>query len=455
MKPSAGKDTPRKTAARILDRLDTGDLVLDVLMDRALEEDLGLTRKDRALVMALVFGVTRNRGRIDWIIGNFSKTKLNKIQPGVLNILRMGVFQLLFLDRVPPALAVDSSVEMAKKTAPAYVVKFVNGLLRNVERNGRELVLPDFAKDPVKAICVGESYPEWLVRRWVKRFGPEQALELCRAGNRIAPITIRVNPLAATRDQVLEEILDLVQEPENHPWLPDAVSFSAPNVPVFELPGFREGRFSVQDAASQLVALCLSPQPGDKVLDACAGLGSKTAHLAQLMGNQGEILATDVEPSKIRHLSDEMKRLGIAIVRTEKQDFSRAVSLPGTLFDNVLVDAPCTGLGVIRRNPDSKWSKNMDSVRRHAGLQAGILANASALVKPGGLIVYSVCSMEPEETENIVREFLKDHPDFAVEECPLPQSADKTMLDGLGCLRTFPHKHDMDGFFAARMRRQS
>ena len=455
MKPSVGKDSTRIIAARILDRLDSGDQVLDVILDRALSQEPGLSRKDRAFVMALVYGVLRNRGRIDWIISSFSKTKLKKIQPSVLNILRLGVFQLLFLDRVPPALAVDSSVELVKKTAPVFVVRFVNGLLRNVERKGRGLKLPEFKKGPVKAICVGESYPEWLVTRWIHRFGPEQTLALCRAGNQIAPITIRVNALATSREQVGEGIRDLVANLENHAWMPQALSFSSPRVPIFELPGFKDGAFSVQDAASQMVSLCLAPEPGDKVLDACAGLGSKTGHLAQLMGDQGVILATDVEPAKLKQLSEEMKRLKISIVHTQQQDFFGAITLAGKSFDKVLVDAPCTGLGVIRRNPDAKWSKNLESIGRHARLQSEILGKASALVKPGGLIVYSVCSMEPEETGNIVREFLKSHPEFVLERCPVPQGGDPAMLDDQGCFRTFPHKHDMDGFFAARLRRQS
>lgn len=455
MKPPAGKDKSRITAARILDRLESGDQVLDAVLDRALEEEPGLTRKDRALVMALVYGVLRNRGRIDWIISSFSKTKLNKIQPEILNILRMGVFQLLFLDRVPPALAVDSSVEMAKKAAPVFVSKFVNGLLRNVERKGRGLQLPDFAKDPLKAVCVAESYPEWMVKRWIKRFGAEETLELCKAGNKIAPITIRVNSLVANRDEVAEAIRDQVKSLEMHDWPPMAMSFAAPQVPIFELPGFTAGKFSVQDAASQMVALCLDPQPGEVVLDACAGLGSKTSHMAQLMENTGEILAADLEPGKLKRLEEEMARLKVSIVKTRALDFSRELPLEPQSFDKVLVDAPCTGLGVIRRNPDSKWSKTLNSIHKHAKLQGMILSRASELVRPGGLILYSVCSMEPEETDGVIKAFLKNNEDFTLEPSPLPREGDQTMLDEQGCMRTFPHRQGMDGFFAARMRRRA
>jgi 16S rRNA (cytosine967-C5)-methyltransferase len=449
---------PRAGALAVLDRLAAGRATLDALLEASVPQFSGLSRRDRALFNGLVHGVLRWRLRLDAVVETFSDRPLNRMTPAVLNILRLGLFQMLFMDRIPAPAAVNTAVNLTranKKTAGA--AGFVNALLRNVLRDPERFALPDAAAFPVKRIAVEKSFPPWLVSRWVDRLGPAETVRLCDAMNTIPPITLRCNGLRNSLPELVDALGAEGVEAAVVEAVPGALDLISPRRPVFEMQAFTDGRFAVQDAAAQLVSLLLAPRPGETVLDACAGLGGKTMHLAHLMRNRGRIVALDKIPAKLTRLEEEARRLGVSIATTRRTDLDRGVTpLESMRFDRVLLDAPCSGLGVLRRNPDAKWSSHKKDIARFADRQVRFLDRLAPLVKRGGTLVFAVCSMEPEENEAVITRFLKNHADFAIsgyqsveEKCVRP------FQDDTGFLRTSPHDHQMDGFFAARLDRRS
>jgi len=448
------KQNPRKLAIKVLNRLERSDELLDPIMEEVLAGAPFADSRDRTFFHTLVYGTLRWRGRLDWSIGHFSKTPLERIEPTVMNILRMGLFQVIFLDRIPVSAAVNTSVQLAKASAPSWVAGFVNAVLRNSAKNWKQVPLPDPERSPDRYLAVYGSFPAWMVRRWISRFGFEDAKSLCSAINQIPPITIRTNSLRTTRPQLFSALRGFVEDLRKTPHSSDGLCFSSPSMPISELPLFQEGGFQVQDEAAQLVSQLLEAKPGQQVLDACAGLGVKTGHIAQLMENRGRLFALDKNAGKTARLEKEMQRLGVTVVQPMVQDL--LAPLPGheKRFDRVLLDAPCSGLGVVRRNPDAKWRTRIEKIARFGKQQVALLNRAADLVNPRGILVYSVCSMEPEENEAVIDVFLKDHPKFVVHK----RSEDFNHLpndffDDQGFFRSYPHRHGTDGFFAAALRR--
>ena len=455
MKHRPGSD-PRRAALNILNTLDMGRDTLDRIMETARHGEPGSATPDRRLLNAITFGVLRWRGRLDWIIARYSSTRLDRIDPPVLNILRIAVFQFAFLDKIPVSAAVDTAVELAKSTAPPYVVRFVNGVLRNAARGYKNLELPDVASDPAAALAVTHSFPGWLIERWIGRFGIEQTAGLCRAINTIPPVTLRTNTLKTTREKLAQAVFRRAETVRNTPVAPHGLAMYGLHMPVSEMEAFRKGLFQVQDEAAQLISVLLDPRPGETVLDACAGLGGKTGHIGQIIRNRGHIVAADMAGNKLARLERDMERLGISIVETCRGDLADSGKrLPSGPFDRVLLDAPCSGLGVLRRNPDAKWRVQEHTVASCAHRQGVLLDRVSRFVRRSGILVYAVCSMEPEENDIVVKDFLKNHPDFVMDTRWPDLSFDpEGIRDSSGCLRTFPHRHGMDGFFAVRLERK-
>lgn len=452
--PLDSKDA-RKSALAILDRLQKEPSTLDAVMTTANRQTPTMAARDRALMQTIVYGVLRWQRRLDAVIAHFSKTKLNRIDPVILNLLRIGMFQILYLDRIPDSAAVNTTVQMAKAHAPAWVVRYVNGLLRGAIRNQNDLAIPAENGDIVQTLSIRKSFPPWLIERWLERFGEEETIELCDAINTIPEITVRGNTLKASRRQLMEDLKSEVDRISMTRFSPLGLQLSGLHRAVDQMAPFQNGIFQVQDEAAQLVTLILNPQPGETILDACAGLGGKTGHIAQAMQNQGCLIAADQSSGKLSLLQQEMERLGIHCVQPQNIDWSQPeikVKLPQ--FDRILIDAPCSGLGVIRRNPDTKWRSDKSNLSRYARRQTVFLERIAPLVKPGGLVIYAVCSFEPEENETVVNGFLKNHSEFVKEDIGPNDSKE---IAGLGCkdgfLRTFPHQHTMDGFFAARMKK--
>ena len=450
--PTPQGHASRKLAWQVLNNLHRSGLTLDRVLDQALAGHGPLLRKDRALVHSLVFGVLRWQGRLDWILSHFSKPRLKKIDPPVLNLLRLGVYQIAFLSRIPHAAAVNTAVELAKSAHPPWVVKFVNGVLRAVVRGQGDLVFPPVESDPVTALSVEKSFAPWLIRRWIRRFGIRETAALCDAVNTIPPITIRANTLRTDRARLAAQLDGTAQSVTLTPYAPDGMALMGPDRPVFEMAPFIHGDFGVQDEAAQLVSCLTAPVPGQRVLDACAGLGGKTGHLAQLMANQGDLVAMDRSAEKLDRLETEMARLGVTCATTQVHDLNTPGSLPP--FDRVLLDAPCSGLGVLRRNPDGKWTRRPEDIGACARRQGEFLVSLAGMVKPGGRLVFAVCSMEPEENRAVIERFLTQQKAFALEKAPggLPRPA-RALITPEGYFSTTPHHHNMDGFFAAVLRR--
>lgn len=446
----------RHTALTVLNTVDQGEKTLDRIMLALPPDEDFLSRRDRALLNAMVYGVLRWRGRLDHIIAYFSNIPLRKIQPVVLNILRLGLFQIIFLDRVPDSAAVNTSVELTKQTNSSRAAGFVNALLRKAAVDYGRVPFATFRQDPLAFLTTDQSIPKWLATRWLKRFSAETITALADTTNAIPPITLRTNTLKTNREQLIRSLKDQVEHLEPTSFAPGGVQIMNPKQAIPHLAAYKKGWFQVQDEAAQLVALLLNPQPGESVLDACAGLGGKTAHMAQLMQNQGFIAALDSNPAKLKQLSEEMSRLGVTRVKTVCQDLTAPVDgLQHERFDRILLDAPCTGLGVMRRNPDIKWHTSVAQLARQSKIQSRILGSLADWVKPGGILVYAVCSMEPEENEVIIDDFLKKRPDFVIDKDrgKLPEALLSGAQSTVG-FTTLAFINHMDGFYLARLKRK-
>lgn len=447
----------RKAALAMLSELEKSrHTTLDQLLDDRRKSDQHIPRRDRALRQALVFGVQRTRHRLDWVIRHFSKTPFRKINPIIKNILRLGIYQLLYMDRIPASAAVNTAVELAKETAPPWTVKYVNGLLRSVAREPEAVCFPDMASNPIQALSVRKSLPQWMIARWLTRWGQAECTRLCEALNAIPPLSLRTNTLVATRSELIASLKSVATEVNPTLHSPEGIVLHGLQTDLTEMPGFTAGAFQVQDEAAQLITHCLALNPGQRVLDACAGLGGKTGHIAQLIGNTSEILAVDTVDRKLAALQNEMQRLRVSGVTTARHDWKTPPD-PAVLgsFDRVLLDAPCSGLGVLRRNPDTRWQRTEPDLKRYAERQRVFLNHLAPLVKPGGLLVYAVCSMEPEENERVVRHFLNHNKQFTQVAIPMEAVHEPTAVTGEDhCFRTFPHRHAMDGFFAVSLQRR-
>ncbi len=442
----------RHKALAVLNALGKGRTTLDAVMGRILDQDEALAGRDRAFAQTLIYGVLRWRNRLDWIVARFSKTPLQRMDPAVLNLLRLGLFQILYLSKVPVSAAVNTSVEMAKSFSAPWVVRFVNAVLRRAVREHGQVIWPDIDHDPQTALAVTRSLPKWLVAKWLARFGTVQTTNLCDALNEIPPITVRSNTLKTDRTSLIAALQQEAQAVAPTPYAPDGVHFTGPALPVAELSTYRRGWFQAQDEAAQLVGCLLDPQPEEQVLDACAGRGGKTGHLAQLMKNRGRIVALDNDPKKLKLLRSEMKRLGADIVTTRQQNLNGPLDIATHgLFDRILLDAPCSGLGVLRRHPDARWQAAKRNLVPFQRRQLDFLTKLATLVKVGGVVVYAVCSIEPEENEAVVDAFLNSHRLFAVDRSvALPP-----VVCPDGYMLTLPHRHQMDGFFAVRLKRMA
>lgn len=415
-----------------------------------------LSPRDRALLQELVLGTLRQRGYLDWLLEQVTARPLREASEWARNTLRLAAYQIAFT-RVPPHASVDEAVRLGKQ-AGAAEGRFVNAVLRALLKKKDAMQPPAREADPVRHLAITTSHPAWLVRRWLNRFGPEAAERLLRLNNRVPPLALRVHSLRIGRDQYLRVLQDAGVAARPAPFSPEGVIVEAKQ-PVPSLPGYAEGWFVVQDEGAQLISRCLDPGSGDRVLDACAAPGGKTTHLAALMDDRGEIAAVDRDPRRLAQVAESCRRLGLTSVRTVPLDWeyppvAEITGLPAEGFDKVLLDAPCSGLGVLRRHPEGKWGKSAPLIGRMAALQRRLLARIAQRVKPGGVLLYATCSTEEEENDSVVNHFLSQHPEFRLEDLRgfLPPSC-HSLLTPEGMLKTYPALADMDGFFAARLRR--
>jgi 16S rRNA (cytosine967-C5)-methyltransferase len=439
----------RQAALEILLGCQGKNTTLDRTLDTFSPGLSHLSQADRNLCHAIVFGVLRHQNYLDFIIRSFAKTPIDRMDLPVRFALRMALFQMRFLDRIPDFAAIDTSVELIKARNGKKTAGFVNGVLRNAARKMHALVLPDENNALLDHLSIVHSIPLWLARRWLNRYGSNQILDLCRTVNQIPPLTLRANTLKITRPDLADLLASSGCQVQFTPLSPDGLIVTESSTRIEAISGFDKGLFAVQDEAAQLISLITDPRPGETILDACAGLGGKTLHLAQIIKDQGHITALDIDPDKLSRLSAETRRLDFHNIECRPMDLTKADATDFSgYFDRVLLDAPCTGLGVLRRNPDAKWKRTLQDISRMAARQKKLLNAAANRVKPGGILVYAVCSGEPEENEHVVTDFLKKRKDYVLE--PISNCMGLPMDR---YLKTFPNGMNMDGFFAARLKR--
>lgn len=419
--------------------------------------DCRLDERDRAFVNSLVQGVLRQRLRLDWTIEWLSAFPLKKIDGDVLNILRMALYQIFFMDRVPESAAVNEAVNLARAAKrPRHVISFINGLLRTACRRRDDLEFPDRAGDRARHLSVFYSYPLWLADKWISELGKDDAEALMSAQNDFPGINIRVNSLRTSRDALIETLSHDGISARPLSWSPQGIVLEGYRGRVDELDAFKKGLFQVQDQAAQISSHLLSVGPGDRVLDICAGLGGKSSHLAELMDGKGQVIALDSNKTRLARLAENAERLGMKNIMPVAADASASLSsLFQQRFKRVILDAPCSGLGVISRHPDIKWNRDKEDIPRLAAMQKAFLKEAASVVEKGGELLYVVCTISEEENEGAVRGFLKENGDMSL--VNLRERAPGwclDLIDDRGFYRTWPHKHHMDGFFAALFRKK-
>ncbi|HWQ80056.1 MAG TPA: 16S rRNA (cytosine(967)-C(5))-methyltransferase RsmB [Anaerovoracaceae bacterium] len=387
-----------------------------------------------AFVRELVYGVLENKIYLDHIIGQFVKTPVAKMKSGDLTVLRLGIYQLKFLDGVADYAAVSESVNLAKKFCQGRD-GFINGVLRSFQRAGKEVELPDRSMDEVQFLSVKYSYEPWIIELWLSQYAPDFVEELLAAGNNTPDLVIRANALKLSREELKQRITAAGYRAEDGLLCKEALRVEGTGLLSSRL--YEGGLFSVQDESSMLAVDMLSPLPDETVMDVCAAPGGKALYIAEKMQNRGKVAAWDIYKRKLSIIDKETERLGISIITTKTWDATRIDSSMAEKADRVLVDAPCSGLGVIRRKPEIKYKKKSPEIDELSEKQLAILSASSKYLKPGGVLVYSTCTISPHENQNVVRNFLKKNPAFGKEEE----------------LQLLPNVGGTDGFYICRMKR--
>ena len=391
----------RRLAYQVLLNLEKQASYPDRLMRAALQRHPDLKDEDRALLTELVYGVLRWQGTLDWHIDQLSNIKPRKIAPEIRILLRLALYQILYLTRIPDHAAVNETVKIAKASQPPHLAGFVNAILREAIRREGKWEWPSPESEPDEYLAVTTSHPQWFVQRCLKEFGFEETQSLCQANNTVAPLVLRVNPRMILPSELVERLREEAVEAEPSPYFPDAVRLSGLRQDLAGLPSYQEGWIHVQDEASQLVSLILDPHPGERILDICAGFGGKTTHIGLLMGNSGEIVAVDQSSWKLQELQQNARRQGLTIITTIAGNALELLPEQLGSFDRVLLDAPCSGFGTLRRKPDIKWRRHPKDPYRFSQLQKELLDRASLFVRKGGILVYATCTVFSEEDEGV------------------------------------------------------
>ncbi len=445
--------TARGAALEVLTAVAERQAYSNLMLNSVLEKG-DLSPQDARLATELVYGTIQRQYTLDWILENLVKKGLQSLEPWVVQLLRLSLYQLRFLDKVPNHAAVNEAVRLAKQRGHKGIAGLVNGVLRNYLRQQHKWRLPENPKT-VKDLALVTSHPEWMVRRFQKSYGVENARALLQANNQVPPLTLRSNSLRISSQELLEALK------KEYPTSKLKKSLLSEQGVIMQGGGnpitsnlYREGFFTFQDESSMLVSEVVDPQPGQRGLDACAAPGGKTTHLAEKMNNQGTLLACDLYAHKVRLIQQNATRLGLTMIEAFQADARQlSQSLTTEPFDFVLLDAPCSGLGVIRRKPEIKWRKEGE-IEPLLSLQRQLLESVSSLVRLGGTLVYSTCTMDPRENEEQVAAFLAAHPSFRLDseiEARLPEPVRRKGIVREGMVQLLPHHFNSDGFFIARM----
>lgn len=443
----------RSIAVKILTRVERTDSYLDKLIDYEIRTDL-LNDYDKSLLNEICHGVIRWMRRLDWFLNGFYRGNWEKCTPEIKNTLRVALYQILFLNKIPDFAAVNEAVEFVKRISTQKHADVVNGLLRTIIRTKNDLVYPTREIDEVKYLGIMQSHPNWMVKRWIQRFGFDDAVIFAESNNKRPILTLRVNTIKTNREQVLKRFEERNIVYRTCRYIDYFITLRLMSK-IYLDEDFMNGMYTVQDESAGLPAVLLKPNENDTVLDMCAAPGGKSTHLAQIMGNKGRIYSVDKYEAKIKMMKQTGERLGITNIEFVIDDASdlQDEKIKDMKFDKILLDAPCSGMGVLSKKPEIRWKREMEDIYALAEIQKRLLASAVKYLKPGGVIVYSTCSTEPEENMDVVKDFLEKNPDFEIDSASKFVKHD--LVNAEGCIETFPHKHNIDGSFAARLVRKS
>lgn len=441
-------DKARETALKIMHAVHQEDAYANVVLAKELRQG-GLSDMDRRFVTELVYGAVKAGETLDWIIKKYINRPWKKVPPIIQEVLRLGVYQLRYMDKVPASAACNESVELAKKYGHEGVAKFVNGVLRTMVREPEKGAFPSGKGNATLQLALEEQHPEWLVRRWIKEFGYDEAKKLCQFNNQQAPLTVRTNTLKTSPSELFLRLTSVGVEAARSQLADEGFTLVS-HGSLDQLEALQDGYCQVQDESSMLVAHVVDPQPNDLVLDVCSAPGGKTTHMAALMQDVGKIVACDIYDHKLKRVMDNAVRLGVHIIQPKLCDAREIWQEYPQQADRVLVDAPCSGLGVLRRKPDSRWRKSPELLKELPKLQLAILKSAAACVKPGGILVYSTCTIAREENQDVVKAFLAEAKEFELVHTGhrLPAAREEEMV------QLYPQRDGTDGFFIACLQRK-
>ncbi|MGK7927305.1 MAG: 16S rRNA (cytosine(967)-C(5))-methyltransferase [Spirulina sp.] len=443
----------RQLAFTALQQIYSQGAYTDIALDRVLR-DPEIQPADRGLTTELVYGIVRRRRSLDRLIDRLGKNSAQQQPLPLRIILQIGLYQLHYLSQIPDSAAVNTAVELAKKNGFKRLSGVVNGILRQYLRlAAKETDLLQLPEDRVESLGILYSFPNWIIETWIAQFGRDETEKLCQWFNQTPNLDLRINPLKTTRAEMRSRFENAGIAAEIVPFLPQALRLPGKLGNISQLPGFTEGLWSVQDSSAQLVTHLLDPQPGETIIDACAAPGGKTAHIAELMGDRGKIWACDRAKSRLRKVRQKARRLHLNSSEIREGDSGNIPEFIG-IGDRVLLDVPCSGLGTLHRHPDIRWRQTPDKLAQLVSLQENLLKSTATWVKPGGILVYSTCTLNPQENENMIDNFLQLHPEWNIEN-PGNSFPFSASISSRGWLKILPTKQAMDGFFMVKLMKQT
>ena len=434
----------RKLAVKILNRVLDEGAYSNLILSNELNE-CDLSDKDKALLTELVYGVLRRKKTLDIIISNFVKD-IKLMDKTILNILRVAIYQMNFLDKVPAYAACNEAVEEAKEISENDS-KLVNGILRNFSKNPDDI---EVQGNKIDEYAYKFSFEPWMIRLLFKQYGEQQGKKIMSGLNYVPKVSVRVNALKADYDEVFEELEKMEYEIEEGVVCPEAICIKG-GKSIENNPLFNEGKITVQDESAMVIAPLLELEDKMKVLDLCAAPGGKTTHISEILNNTGEVYSFDLHTSKLNLIKENCERLGITNVKVAENDATKLNSDLVSAFDRVLIDVPCSGIGIIRKKPEIKWNKRRNDLKEIVSIQRKIMENAWQYLKPGGIMIYSTCTLNKEENEENIKWFLSKHKDATIEKVFIGKGAN-LCYDQMGTLTILPNEY-MDGFFVAKIKK--
>jgi 16S rRNA (cytosine967-C5)-methyltransferase len=450
---------PRDAAVRVLGAVLSGGGYSDTILDILLSRDRTLSAEDRALATEITYGALRNLGRIDYVLSRFSKRPAASLDPEIQNILRVAIYQIHFLEKIPPYAVVDEAVRLAEVFGKRSAGSFINGVLRSALRGIKTVDFPSETADPEGFLVVCCSLPRWLSRFLLERFGSERAVVIGRRYVGRPPVVLRANTLKVTRQGLTEELTKRGYDAHETSRSRFGVVVRGGGA-LFKTDLYKNGSFSLQDEASQLACPSLGVEPGMRVLDACAAPGIKGTFCAELMADRGTVVSVEINHTRAVQTAENARRLEICRLSVVRADITRPPFRAGAAFDRVLVDPPCSGLGVIRRNPEIKWRLKPADLPALVGVQRRILSSAAEFVRPAGVLVYAVCTINPDEGAGVVEEFLRSHGEFTRDDVAPILGPECAPFIEEGAVFTTPDRFSEsddaipDGFYIARLKKK-